>query len=233
MEATRTTKELLSAEVFKMSQPKLPEGSKQRTIQLTRQEESKIKQRVEKDLSDFEHLLLASIVRTYGNLPCHVAEDVAHRVTEKFKANLGRNSLASAALSDPLLEKLEHVFIESTSRDTAHLRLRAYVERSWREYQFHPNDFKAPYVAITQSSGTGKNRGVQELAQVASKEKGGSMGVLYVCTRLKESTGFPKATPRLQEWLFDEDQPKDTSVKVPEERLANHLVTIYIYAQKH
>ncbi|EGZ18105.1 hypothetical protein PHYSODRAFT_502202 [Phytophthora sojae] len=218
-----TLTELVSAEVFKLLQPKLPEGIKQRSIQLTKRDESDIKEHVMKDLRSLVHLLVDIIGKTYDELPYKVYGDVAKKTAKSLCFALSKRNTSvrlPMELSETLLGRLEWAFTETEYRGTAPKRFRAYMKRCWKEYQLHPDDYEAPLV---QSSGFGKSRLVRELALTTSKEEEGCMGVLYTCRRKEGSTGYPLDTPTLQQWLFGAD----------EAALIDRLVTIYIYAQEH
>ncbi|EGZ12916.1 hypothetical protein PHYSODRAFT_334757 [Phytophthora sojae] len=86
--------------------------------------------------------------------------------------------------------------------------------------------YKAPCVAVVQSSGFGKSRTVRELALKAEREPNLNLKVLYMCARVHRSTGFPEATSKLRDWLFD---PAASSVQ----EVARRLKAIYCYAKDH
>ncbi|KAK1942089.1 hypothetical protein P3T76_006411 [Phytophthora citrophthora] len=88
--------------------------------------------------------------------------------------------------------------------------------------------YKAPYVTITQSSGFGKSRILKRLAEKEGPIKHGNAAfdikVLYVCARdIKGSSGYPRATPKMCDWLF----PAGTCTK---EYLATALEKAFRYS---
>ncbi|KAL3659889.1 hypothetical protein V7S43_015191 [Phytophthora oleae] len=66
---------------------------------------------------------------------------------------------------------------------------------------------------------------LQELAIKAKDDEDLNMKVLYMCMRAQDSTGYPKATPELCDWLF----PKDAR----DESIAKQLQDIFHYATEH
>ncbi|EGZ05178.1 hypothetical protein PHYSODRAFT_342550 [Phytophthora sojae] len=118
--------------------------------------------------------------------------------------------------------RLSDAFTKVTYVGKAQDDLAEYLRDCWKEY--NPAKYKAPCVAVVQSSGFGKSRTVRELA-IEAQKSALNMKVLYMCARVHESTGFPKATSELRGWLFQEGS------KV--EDIASRLKTIYVYANKH
>lgn len=68
-----------------------------------------------------------------------------------------------------------------------------YAERCLFYYKNHLHDFISPYVALIQSSGTGKSRLTREMARTCR--------TLYVCMR-KRSTGYPERSELAIDALF-------------------------------
>jgi hypothetical protein len=68
-----------------------------------------------------------------------------------------------------------------------------YAEQCLAYYQKHLHDFISPYVALIQSSGTGKSRLTREMARVCP--------TMYVCMR-KRSTGYPERSELAIDVLF-------------------------------
>ncbi|KAL3659942.1 hypothetical protein V7S43_015243 [Phytophthora oleae] len=66
---------------------------------------------------------------------------------------------------------------------------------------------------------------IRELAVKAKDDKDLNMKVLYTCTRVYRSTGYPKATPRLSNWLvYDRDNYRD---------IAKRLKAIFYHATEN
>ncbi|KAG6942231.1 hypothetical protein JG688_00018247 [Phytophthora aleatoria] len=92
----------------------------------------------------------------------------------------------------------------------ADAQFQAYLASCFSAYWAHMSDYTFPYVTITQSSGFGKSRILQWLAETTAE--GNSLvydvaefdvAVLDVCMRnIKQFTGYPRATSTLHEWLF-------------------------------
>ncbi|GMF47518.1 unnamed protein product [Phytophthora fragariaefolia] len=152
---------------------------------------------------------------------------VAGAVAGATKARFGVSEQPKI-LTKELLRRLEVAFTQTTYIGDALLALEAYLWRCWEVY--NSCMYKAPYVAVVQSSGFGKSRMVFELARRAEKAKGGSVGdgsssnlrLLYVCARLHKSTGYPVATTQLRNWLFPSRATTET--------MTCRLEAIYNYA---
>ncbi|KAG3128860.1 hypothetical protein PI124_g21450, partial [Phytophthora idaei] len=92
----------------------------------------------------------------------------------------------------------------------ADAQFQAYLASCFSVYRAHMSDYTFPYVAIMQSSGFGKSRILQRLAETTAE--GNSLvydvaefdvAVLDVGMRnIKQSTGYPRATSMLSTWLF-------------------------------
>ncbi|EGZ05179.1 hypothetical protein PHYSODRAFT_342551 [Phytophthora sojae] len=142
-----------------------------------------------------------------------VTVDLAETITVKTIEDL----LAKFVPEDnPLITKLV-TYVGKAQDDLAE-----YLRDCWKEY--NPAKYKAPCVAVVQSSGFGKSRTMRELA-IEAQKSALNMKVLYMCARVHESTGFPKATSELRGWLFQEGSEV--------EDIASRLKTIYVYANKH
>ncbi|KAF4027736.1 putative protein kinase domain-containing protein [Phytophthora infestans] len=163
--------------------------------------------------------------RNNASVSYPVAVEVAKEVVEEVTNVIRSGKLTPAKETNPELdEQLEIAFTRLAYRGDTCVSFRAYVERCWGEYAPNPQLYMSPYVAIVQSSGFGKSRLLRELSLMTSAETQGTMRVLYTCTRLGPSTGYPKATECLQKWLFGSNQT--------EMGLTSCLEAISFYAQK-
>ncbi|EGZ26783.1 hypothetical protein PHYSODRAFT_475269 [Phytophthora sojae] len=156
-----------------------------------------------------------------------VTVDLAETITAKTVKDLLAKFVPEARSGTPKLdenemERIAEAFTKGRYLGEAHLDLAQYLRDCWKAYT--PTKYKAPCVAVVQSSGFGKSRMVRELA-IEAQKSALNMKVLYMCARVHESTGFPKATSELRGWLFQEGS------KV--EDIASRLKTIYVYANKH
>ncbi|KAK1940986.1 hypothetical protein P3T76_007692 [Phytophthora citrophthora] len=121
------------------------------------------------------------------------------------------------------VDQLKYAFTKTEYLGDAHVKFGQYLRRCYSVYANTPNKFKAPYVAVAQSSGFGKSRMIRELAVNAMTDK--DMRVLYMCMRPQNSTGYPKATTSLCQWLFPDE--------AEESEIAKRLQAIFYYATKH
>ncbi|KAL3663870.1 hypothetical protein V7S43_011282 [Phytophthora oleae] len=123
------------------------------------------------------------------------------------------------------IEQLKHAFTKTKYVGDAHVKFARYLRRCYKAYARAPNKFKAPYVAVAQSSGFGKSRMILELAVKAMTDKDLNMRVLYMCMRPQNSTGYPKATTSLYQWLFPDEAEESDIVK--------RLQAIFHYATEY
>ncbi|KAG2767719.1 hypothetical protein Pcac1_g20983 [Phytophthora cactorum] len=116
----------------------------------------------------------------------------------------------------------------------ADLEFRSCLAASCSAYLAHTSDYTAPCVTIKQSSGFGKSRILQRLAESTAEGKplvhaGNQFDavVLYVCPySVKEFEGYPRPTEALHDWLF----PKwNCSVTKTDDA----LMQAFKYAVKH
>ncbi|KAF1788315.1 hypothetical protein PC110_g22161 [Phytophthora cactorum] len=113
----------------------------------------------------------------------------------------------------------------------ADAQFQAYLASCFSAYWAHMSDYTFPYVTIMQSSGFGKSRILQRLAETTAEgnslvHDGAELDVtvLVVCMRnTKQSTGYPRATSTLREWLFPE---KGCEVS----EIGNSLLRVFKYA---
>ena len=96
---------------------------------------------------------------------------------------------------------LEQAF-QASYFGSAPQRLEEYLKRCAETYQNLESRYMAPYTTVVQSSGFGKSRLVRELAHVHNLSASSDMRVLYMCFRPPQSSGFPHATPCLNEFFF-------------------------------
>ncbi|KAE9245937.1 hypothetical protein PF004_g5037 [Phytophthora fragariae] len=95
------------------------------------------------------------------------------------------------------------VAFDSTYCGTADTEFERHLARCCKKYTVKPDDYTAPYLAITQSSGFGKSRILSQLARKLEIEPKTDMRLLYICARdVPGSTGFPVATPELFKFIF-------------------------------
>ncbi|EGZ05242.1 hypothetical protein PHYSODRAFT_342627, partial [Phytophthora sojae] len=170
-------------------------------------------------------LIQVEIRRAYGHT--RVSRPLAQTIAAKTVKDLLAKFVPEARSGTPKLDENEmkriaEAFTKGRYLGEAHLDLAQYLRDCWKAYT--PTKYKAPCVAVVQSSGFGKSRMVRELA-IEAQKSALNMKVLYMCARVHESTGFPKATSELRGWLFQEGS------KV--EDIASRLKTIYVYANKH
>ncbi|KAL4086518.1 hypothetical protein PRIC1_014221 [Phytophthora ramorum] len=84
----------------------------------------------------------------------------------------------------------------------------AYLQRCWTAYRKIRNYKIVPCSAVLQSSGFGKSRLLFELARETQTRDELQMRVLYLCTRIHRSSGYPAATSQLTAWLFQSTSDK-------------------------
>ncbi|RAW22178.1 hypothetical protein PC110_g21377 [Phytophthora cactorum] len=116
----------------------------------------------------------------------------------------------------------------------ADAQFQAYLATCLSAYRVYMSDYTAPYVTITQSSGFGKSRILQRLAETTAEgnclvHNGNhyDVTVFYVCARnIKGSTGYPRATSTLRKWLFPDNGCEESQI-------GNSLLTVFKYALEH
>ncbi|EGZ26706.1 hypothetical protein PHYSODRAFT_473621 [Phytophthora sojae] len=170
-------------------------------------------------------LIQVEIRRAYGHT--RVSRPLAQTIAAKTVKDLLAKFVPEARSGTPKLDENEmkriaEAFTKGRYLGEAHLDLAQYLRDCWKAYT--PTKYKAPCVAVVQSSGFGKSRAMRELA-IEAQKSALNMKVLYMCARVHESTGFPKATSELRGWLFQEGSEV--------EDIASRLKTIYVYANKH
>ncbi|RLN45900.1 hypothetical protein BBJ28_00026488, partial [Nothophytophthora sp. Chile5] len=186
-------------------------------------------------------VLMALIQAAYGYESVRarvfgVSFAVARCAAKQIKDALGGPAGSSAGvLNRELHAQLQYAFTKLAYIGDAANELTAYLQRCWLDYRRHYTKYKAPYMAIVQSSGFGKSRLLRQLAEETSKHAEVlaqprhdecDMRVLYICTRnLKSSTGYPVATVKLRKWLFGSEPSTDT--------ISQHLLAAYQYAQEN
>jgi hypothetical protein len=143
-----------------------------------------------------------------------VARQVAHETGKRFSVEE-----STVNTSPDAMDQLESAFTETRYIGHAHIAFEKYLRRCWKAY--NSAQFKAPCVAVVQSSGFGKSRMLLELARKAN-DPSSCIKVLYTCVRQYESTGFPAATEELRDWLFL--KPKSV------EQMARRLEAVYEHA---
>ncbi|KAG3109339.1 hypothetical protein PI125_g11019 [Phytophthora idaei] len=221
--APTSTIQIVHRIVFPRLQAKLPHANLQKqTHEMTREKDDTLEQNCYQNAhSSIQNALLRWILIAYRNNPIvsfPVADKVAEEVAEDVK-----NAIHAANTNTELHERLELAFTQLEYRGDACIKFREYVERCWEKYEATPGDYKTPYVALIQNSGFGKSRLLRELSLMTSVEQQGTMRVLYTCTRLGLSNGYPEATKKLREWLFGDAQTL--------ERMTSCLEAISYYAQ--
>ncbi|KAG1702109.1 hypothetical protein DVH05_009901 [Phytophthora capsici] len=108
----------------------------------------------------------------------------------------------------PELRELAPKSFQQDYKGNADISFQRYLAGCCYAYFNHGNEemYTAPYVTITQSSGFGKSRILKRLAEKENLKHGNvsfDTKVLYVCARdIKGSSGYPRATPELCNWLF-------------------------------
>ncbi|KAE9064617.1 hypothetical protein PF010_g28537, partial [Phytophthora fragariae] len=123
------------------------------------------------------------------------------------------------------LEKQLATAFTGTYSGSAHDEFQKYLTRCCEHYRARPTTYIAPYVAITQSSGFGKSRVLFELAKKCASDATKPMRLLYVSARnVAGSTGFPVATPKLVNFLFE---------RATEPGIASRLLLAFDYACEH
>ncbi|KAL3663856.1 hypothetical protein V7S43_011268 [Phytophthora oleae] len=129
-----------------------------------------------------------------------VGEDVATGTIAALIKKFGIKERTRTALTRDEVEQLQKAFTETEYMGDAHVKFGQYLRQCYEAY--NPDQFKAPYVTVMQSSGFGKSRMLLELAK---DTKDLNMKVLYTCMRETKSTGYPESTRKLRKWLFKED----------------------------
>ncbi|KAK1940555.1 hypothetical protein P3T76_008006 [Phytophthora citrophthora] len=151
-----------------------------------------------------------------------IEADIAAKVVKALVQEYGPKQ----PLSTPAeVRQLEYAFTKTKYIGDAHLKFAQYLRRCCTTNQHYPCRFKAPYVEVMQSSGFGKSRMIRELAVKAKKDQDLDMKVLYTCIRAHNSTGYPKATPKLNDWLFEN--------RATVQGTAQRLKAIFHYAMEH
>ncbi|EGZ26718.1 hypothetical protein PHYSODRAFT_320623 [Phytophthora sojae] len=170
-------------------------------------------------------LRIDEIVYEYPDVTVDLAETITVKTVKDLLAKFvpEDNPLITKLGEDEMI-RLSDAFTKVTYVGKAQDDLAEYLRDCWKEY--NPAKYKAPCVAVVQSSGFGKSRTVRELALKAEREPNLNLKVLYMCARVHRSTGFPEATSKLRDWLFD---PAASSVQ----EVARRLKAIYCYAKDH
>jgi hypothetical protein len=159
------------------------------------------------------------------SLSQHMTTELARDIEEReqarraaFKAN------ATISSKNPLVERA----FDAEYCGGVDERFAAYLEQCWKEYTECPQKFVAPYVTIVQSSGFGKSRLVKQLALTANTGTlGSTRKLLYTCfPREGGLSGFPSATPALNEFFFPAGCPN-------EDEIAWRLFVAFEYANEH
>ncbi|EGZ05199.1 hypothetical protein PHYSODRAFT_342575 [Phytophthora sojae] len=165
------------------------------------------------------------IVYEHPDVTVDLAETITVKTIEDLLAKFvpEDNPLITKLGEDEMI-RLSDAFTKVTYVGKAQDDLAEYLRDCWKEY--NPAKYKAPCVAVVQSSGFGKSRTVRELALKAEREPNLNLKVLYMCARVHRSTGFPEATSKLRDSLFD---PAASSVQ----EVARRLKAIYCYAKDH
>ncbi|RLN13838.1 hypothetical protein BBJ28_00026855, partial [Nothophytophthora sp. Chile5] len=209
--------------VFDLLKSELPAGSKQQTLMID--ERLAQASNHEGGIVVLSAMLSVLIRVAYPSVDYSVARKVASEAAERVKTALDGTDGSSAGVFDrDLQERLQTAFTELEYIGDAGDKFAAYLKRCWRAYQDNYEVYKAPYVAIVQSSGFGKSRLLYKLAQGVEHDDS-DMKVLYTCTRFGQSTGFPVATEKLRDWLFGPNQGTDV--------MSKHLEAAYHYAREH
>jgi len=214
--------------VFPVLQAKVPGTKLEKTaLNMSAELEKEVKlQSLQNNLAALKNAMFWWIMSSGLAVDYGVVQNVAAETAVAVKEAVCRASTSPLKTTDPaLLERLEFAFTKLAYRGDACTSFRAYLNRCWEEYSSRPDAYKAPYLSIVQSSGFGKSRLLQELAQVTSKEKGGTARVLYVCARREPSTGYPQATINLHDWLLADG--------LTEADMTSRLEVIYYYAQQN
>ncbi|KAL3659929.1 hypothetical protein V7S43_015230 [Phytophthora oleae] len=152
-----------------------------------------------------------------------VALDIAGTAVNNLITQLGLQESPSHVQTQTEIEQLKYAFTKTKYVGNAHVRFAQYLRRCYKAYK--PKKFKAPYVEVVQSSGFGKSRMIRELAVKAKDDKELNMKVLYTCIRVRNSTGYPKATPVLSRWLLE--------IEPTIQGIAKRLKAIFHYATEH
>ncbi|EEY64410.1 uncharacterized protein PITG_21418 [Phytophthora infestans T30-4] len=230
--APASTTQIVSRVVYPRLLGNLPGANlPQYAHEMTREDEDTMKQSCYQDGHGFvQYALVAWIMIEYKHDPIvsfPVASKVAKETAEEVKAAISAviNPSLKTTHNLELWDLLEVAFTQLQYRGNAHILFRQYVERCWKQYTGHPGDYKAPYVSIVQSSGFGKSRLLRELSLLTSAELHGTMRVLYTCTRVGQSSGFPEATKGFRNWLFGDYQTLAG--------MTSCLETIFYYAQQN
>ncbi|KAE8991966.1 hypothetical protein PR002_g20694 [Phytophthora rubi] len=125
-------------------------------------------------------------------------------VDDEIKAAVRRALIdAKPNADDEAKTRALAVAFDSTYYGTADTEFERHLVRCCKKYTVKPDNYTAPYLAITQSSGFGKSRILSQLARKLEIEPKTDMRLLYICARdVPGSTGFPVATPELFKFIF-------------------------------
>ncbi|KAG3128856.1 hypothetical protein PI126_g21200, partial [Phytophthora idaei] len=112
----------------------------------------------------------------------------------------GRDSMTRWAELEPTAKAFAAPYVGD-----ADAQFQAYLATCLSAYRVYMSDYTTPYVTITQSSGFGKSRILQRLAETTAEgnclvHNGNhyDVTVFYVCARnIKSSTRYPRATSTL------------------------------------
>ena len=144
---------------------------------------------------------------------------ILHRV-EQLLADDRRAAEAAAEAHQAFeteRDKMHQAFGDGYVGD-ADARFQRHLVRCCQAYRGRPDAYTAPCVALVQASGFGKSRLLYQLAtklagpqpestsdDVVIEEEAFDLRLLYVCARtVRNSTGFPVATPKLAKFLFQD-----------------------------
>uniref|UniRef100_H3GN26 Uncharacterized protein n=1 Tax=Phytophthora ramorum TaxID=164328 RepID=H3GN26_PHYRM len=128
-----------------------------------------------------------------------ISHDIASKVADLVANEVNvRFGGSPVALTDEELKRLEVAFMATESVGDASDNFEKYLWSCW--YEYNP----------------------RELYDRHERQ----MKVLYICARSRESTGVPKATRKLRDWLFVKNDYRGT-------KICARLMAIYRYAEAH
>ncbi|KAL4086517.1 hypothetical protein PRIC1_014220 [Phytophthora ramorum] len=149
------------------------------------------------------HFLGGCISILYRKVISHdIASKVADLVANEVNVRFGGSPVA---LTDEELKRLEVAFMATEYVGDASDNFEKYLWSCW--YEYNP-------------------RGLYDRHERQAEQGDSRMKVLYICARSRESTGFPKATPKLRDWLFVKNDYRGT-------KICARLMAIYRYAEAH
>ncbi|KAG3069769.1 hypothetical protein PI125_g23135, partial [Phytophthora idaei] len=138
---------------------------------------------------------------SYGIDGADVAVGIAAAMNELQQVQSeGRDSMTRWAELEPTAKAFAAPYVGD-----ADAQFQAYLATCLSAYRVYMSDYTTPYVTITQSSGFGKSRILQRLAETTAEgnclvHNGNhyDVTVFYVCARnIKSSTRYPRATSTL------------------------------------